>query len=973
MIVYTKAKSYKPAAKKGYSAGSGSSKGGVVSNPKTGTGTSFSTGGGNYTGYASAGVEVYQGSKTSGGGATPIVQENPTYKPGISSEGTITTAAGNKVEVKTTPISSTAQAERNKQLKTRSNLTPSQQIELQKVRQELFDKTFPQEQEQQKPNYKIGNINAANITLSPALSKKYADEKLKQSIPIPEQGITLRYIGSTPSPALSKKYADEKLKQSIPIPEQGITPRYIGSTPTTQNKDTAQSHYEITKEKEIYEPQKEETSLYPLSEKITKYGEAEANKKGKLYDIGNLIGKGKAISALFLAPTIQNTEYFLTKPKEITYTEYGLTEESKQQEATKINAAIFLSGIGAGMTTIKPNPELYKQQIIDNEYTKPLINKIKTEGVTETSLTYNRALIKSTTRSLTKAGFKKTDFNPPAIVVQPIESFSGISKETNIAGIRINRNALLIRKGTPEIVKRLSDIPKSDYIIIQGSKTISNQETLNNIYNPNQITEYQKRLTYQNQNIKYNTPSKNVRSEINIKTPIKGVMTPEELNLQLLTKKELINLKGTIGTKITTQNTKGIYKTGITITKTGNEGISFSKTEVNGEISGGTFGAETAARKNSFDYLKITKYKQSLKALEDLRFRINYADKPAILGFEGIQTYKFPEGSISKYYTILRAEPYATTVNKNFAFNKPIIIKPSTPTIQKPTNTYSNPTDTTETILINKPQKTESIYNPLTTNKEESKTKTEQETKTKVYTSNDYAKENPLNKNAAKVNTRTINIYEQTKSGTKIIPLSLYSTATKNKTKQKTTPATAQTTAQATTQITSTNQLYRTLQATAQTTAQATATQTAQTTKQLYKTLQTTATTQRTTETNKFPKLPPIKLKRETKREENEGFNVLIRKAGIWTKASIQPLTRNQAINYGTTTIEATPQASFKIIPSNTQATGSYKGFGTLKNFYVNKGIYIEKNKSRINTIGELSGITYKGISSQRNKKRRWF
>lgn len=98
------------------------------------------------------------------------------------------------------------------------------------------------------------------------------------------------------------------------------------------------------------------------------------------------------------------------------------------------------------------------------------------------------------------------------------------------------------------------------------------------------------------------------------------------------------------------------------------------------------------------------------------------------------------------------------------------------------------------------------------------------------------------------------------------------------------------------------------------------------------------------------------------------GFNVFTRIKGKFTRANIKPLSETEAINYGAFRVGTTSQATFKIAPAGTTATGIFKGQGNLSDFYKKGNLYIEKKERRIKSPGELREITFKGIASKRSK-----
>jgi hypothetical protein len=127
-----------------------------------------------------------------------------------------------------------------------------------------------------------------------------------------------------------------------------------------------------------------------------------------------------------------------------------------------------------------------------------------------------------------------------------------------------------------------------------------------------------------------------------------------------------------------------------------------------------------------------------------------------------------------------------------------------------------------------------------------------------------------------------------------------------------------------------------------------------------------------------FPSLPSTK----NIKESSEGYNVYIKerhyfkgkkkKPATWFKASQHPLTKEQALALGATAVNETAAASFKIVP--TEGKPKKIGFGvdswtTLSgNFYMKGNTFIEKTPYRINTQGEIKGISALGWLAQRQR-----
>jgi hypothetical protein len=114
---------------------------------------------------------------------------------------------------------------------------------------------------------------------------------------------------------------------------------------------------------------------------------------------------------------------------------------------------------------------------------------------------------------------------------------------------------------------------------------------------------------------------------------------------------------------------------------------------------------------------------------------------------------------------------------------------------------------------------------------------------------------------------------------------------------------------------------------------------------------------------------------------EISGYNVYVkdrsyvhgkkRYAESWKKANTTPLSEEAALSLGGTAVDQSAAASFKIRPTEGHAKALKIGvdpWGALSGkFYNNKGTYIESTSNRIDSSGEIKGISALGwIASQR-------
>ena len=132
---------------------------------------------------------------------------------------------------------------------------------------------------------------------------------------------------------------------------------------------------------------------------------------------------------------------------------------------------------------------------------------------------------------------------------------------------------------------------------------------------------------------------------------------------------------------------------------------------------------------------------------------------------------------------------------------------------------------------------------------------------------------------------------------------------------------------------------------------------------------------------------PPRKILTIEKTESNikkhlQGYDVYVkgrryykgkkRKPETWIKITKQPLTKEQALGLGGSAVEHSAAASFKIKPT-TGIPGKppiqTESWGSLSNkFYERNGVLIERTAHRINTAGEIKGISALGWIASRQK-----
>jgi hypothetical protein len=112
-----------------------------------------------------------------------------------------------------------------------------------------------------------------------------------------------------------------------------------------------------------------------------------------------------------------------------------------------------------------------------------------------------------------------------------------------------------------------------------------------------------------------------------------------------------------------------------------------------------------------------------------------------------------------------------------------------------------------------------------------------------------------------------------------------------------------------------------------------------------------------------------------SKRKIKSGFDVFVRRKGQFLKVNARPLIKSQALQKGFFTVGNTAAATFKIKRSF-GSLGSFTGRGFSDDFDIKNDrrgggiVYIERNRRRIKSGGELREITFKGIQANKGKRK---
>jgi hypothetical protein len=131
------------------------------------------------------------------------------------------------------------------------------------------------------------------------------------------------------------------------------------------------------------------------------------------------------------------------------------------------------------------------------------------------------------------------------------------------------------------------------------------------------------------------------------------------------------------------------------------------------------------------------------------------------------------------------------------------------------------------------------------------------------------------------------------------------------------------------------------------------------------------------------PRLPDLEKERFFVPTPGQGYNVYIKerqyfkgkkkKPGRFYKLSKYPLSRKDALALGANAVDYSHEASFQIKPTRQFAQPlkiDVTPFGRIQNkFYLKDDTYIEKTDYRIDTPGEVKGISARGWYSQKHRQ----
>lgn len=124
-----------------------------------------------------------------------------------------------------------------------------------------------------------------------------------------------------------------------------------------------------------------------------------------------------------------------------------------------------------------------------------------------------------------------------------------------------------------------------------------------------------------------------------------------------------------------------------------------------------------------------------------------------------------------------------------------------------------------------------------------------------------------------------------------------------------------------------------------------------------------------------IPSLPSEE--KEKRLQANRGFNVYVKEKKKFIKVNNRALSKRDALALGGTVVNETTSATFKLQPVKKKPSPidlDIQNWDLISGFFnqKDKNKFIEKNRFRINTVGEFQGITVKGWLARRRRSKGW-
>lgn len=120
-----------------------------------------------------------------------------------------------------------------------------------------------------------------------------------------------------------------------------------------------------------------------------------------------------------------------------------------------------------------------------------------------------------------------------------------------------------------------------------------------------------------------------------------------------------------------------------------------------------------------------------------------------------------------------------------------------------------------------------------------------------------------------------------------------------------------------------------------------------------------------------LPKSPLSNLPSGSRVSYRQGYNVQVRRKGVFVQVNRQALTREAAIDLGTYEVGTTSAATFKVTAANEGATEYAAPKGDRRDFVTKpNNVFIERANRRIKSAGEKQEITFKGIAANKGRSK---
>jgi hypothetical protein len=949
------------------------------------------------------------GSGTGGGAKTVTPPVNPGFSGG-SGEGTYTTPGGETITVKNTPTPESARIEREKMLRESSVLTQKQSNELAVVRQQEANR-LSNTREIAIDKEAVNRINADFKKAGINNAKDYFDtvNGKKKTFDYANYGRNIERVEISPGVA-------SKLRGQSVNPESQYFVDVETSKPSSESVD-----YGLMADNEAkknFETQKRNKRLN-LSNTLIDYGKASLNKglsSNNPFTKINYLGQSAGAFAGAIIGETVNQELFQK-------IQFGKKGDFGEKGNIYVSPDLLILG-GVGITTTKPTPlKTVSRPLSVAEKTKVMgefESYLKEQGIKKGAiitredslkiqkffLDYNRnnqntgLVLKGESRLTRSKGAKifKNEISAE-LKLSSIDELRIISETKNYPGVSFQNSYAVFKKGKAELVKP-ADLQKFDYIYLEGKSKVTinpRPKIKSDSYNFKYIEQGTKSLP--GGNLGSLTESKPF---LFFEKKVKDFTTVKRFN-------EFYNLKGA---KVETNDffakidsldfsgAKVFRKKAVFSNDLTTSGLTREETIVS--VRGQSIGKDQGGAFKSL-YKQISKKtapKEPLDAIDDMRFWIESIDKKMLVArnVKSVVEYESRvEVKIYSYDDIARIhrEFVVSIPKKNpTPIFKPIITLEAINKGQSKASSGIFSSNADGTIQeLRQEAKAETQTTSVSVGKTKTKSKSRSESRSQfsggqTISDNNYKVfvQSVANENIPGVMFSDIKTDIATKNvgqtAFKPILFSLGKNRQDSDIMGKFAQAQSQgSQVQGQTQGLSLGQvqsqglgsIFSQGQVQSQGLSLGQVQGQSQVTQSLFKN-SLTQLRQESKQDEKERKKKRIKLPKFNNNKSNlvSGFDVYVKKLGEYRRVNSNPLSRSGAINFGSKVVDFSSSASFKILPSRSSASSSGEKTSNLfsKKFYKKNTSFIEKPFARIDSPGELAEITYKGIMSQKIRRK---